>query len=293
MSGSPQRREFRASDFGPASSATGLAHRLTVFASILIVIVIVVLIYSAISVADNFKIQTTQFDTQGQFSAPLNIAFLTDLHVRNSTDQFEKLNSIIESVRKLEPDLILLGGDFTCEDTATTRMFRAELLTALGALPKVAPTYAILGNHEWWTASDWGTAITGVGIQLIEDQQRSLNFEQGRICLRGLGDAYTGHYQPQPFIPTCTGIPVTLTHDPLAIESDDQSGLYLAGHTHCGQIRLPLIGAPWAPTRASEEYHCGVGSTDKKVWLVSAGLGTSIIPFRFGTDAAIEHVILK
>jgi len=293
MSGSPQRREFRASDFGPASSATGLAHRRTVFASLLIGIVIAVPIYSAISAVDNFKVQTTQFDTQGKFSAPLNIAFLTDLHVRNSTSQFEKLNSIIESVRELEPDLILLGGDFTGEDTATTRLFRAELITAFGALPKVAPTYAILGNHEWWTASDWGTAITGVGIDLIENQQLSLNFEQGRICLRGLGDAYTGHYLPQPFTPTCIGIPVTLTHDPLVIESDDQSGLYLAGHTHCGQIRLPLIGAPWAPTRASEEYQCGVGATDQKVWLVSAGLGTSVIPFRFGTDATIEHVILK
>jgi len=293
MSSSPQRREFRASDFGPAPSQHGLAHRLTVYASLLIGIVIVVLIYSAVTGADNFKVKPTQFDTQGQFSAPLNIAFLTDLHIRNSTSQFEKPNSIIESVRELQPDLILLGGDFTGEDTATTRMFRTELLTALAELPQIAPTYATLGNHEWWTASDWGAAISGMGIQLIENQQRSLTFEQGRICLRGLGDAYTGHYQPQPFTQTCNGIPVTLTHDPLAIESDDQSGLYLAGHTHCGQIRLPLIGAPWAPTRASEEYHCGVGTTDKKVWLVSAGLGTSIIPFRFGTDAAIEHVILK
>lgn len=293
MSSSPQRREFRASDFSPAPSQHGLALRLTLYASIFIGIVIVVLIYSAISGEDNFEVQTTQFDTQGQFSAPLNIAFLTDLHVRNSTAQLEKLNSIIESVRELEPDLILLGGDFTGEDTATTRLFRAELITALGALPQIAPTYAILGNHEWWTANDWGAAITGVGIQLIENKQRSLNFEQGRICLRGLGDAYTGHYLPQPFTQTCIGIPITLTHDPLVIESDDQSGLYLAGHTHCGQVRLPLIGAPWAPTRASEEYQCGVGATDQKVWLVSAGLGTSIIPFRFGTDATIEHVILK
>jgi len=293
MKGVISENPIRAMDFASRERKRRLRFNLSVVVGAVALTLSAVFVFSVLTTKDNFKIQSTQFDTQSQFSAPLNIAFLTDLHVRNSTSQFEKLHSIIESVRELEPDLILLGGDFTGEDTATTRMFRDELLTALGALPKAAPTYAILGNHEWWTANDWGAAISGVGIELIENQQRSLNFEQGRICLRGLGDAYTGHYQPQPFTPTCTGIPITLTHDPLAIESDDQSGLYLAGHTHCGQIRLPLIGAPWAPTRASEEYHCGVGITDKKVWLVSAGLGTSIIPFRFGTDAAIEHVILK
>ena len=278
--------------FGPAQLQHRAFPRLALLAAFIVFMVLVGMTYSAIVGADNFKVQSTQFDTQGQLSTPLKIVFLTDLHVQDSTAQFEKLNLIVQSVRDLDPDLILLGGDFTGEDSLTTRMFRAELLTALGALPQIAPTYTILGNHEWWTANDWEAAITGTGIELIENQQRSLNFEQGRICLRGLGDAYAGHYHPLPFTDTCKGIPITLTHDPLAIESDDQSGLYLAGHTHCGQIRLPLIGAPWAPTRASEEYHCGVGAADNKVWLVSAGLGTSIIPARFGTTAAIELITL-
>ena len=293
MKGVISENPIHAMDFASKERKRRLRFNLSVVVVAVVFALSAAYLLSVITTTDNFKVQTTQFDTKGQFSHPLNIAFLTDLHVRNSTAQFEKLNSIIESVRELEPDLILLGGDFTGEDTATTRMFRDELLTALSAFPTIAPTYAVLGNHEWWTANDWGVAIAGVGIQLIENQQRSLTFEQGRICLRGLGDAYTGHYQQQPFTSTCKGIPITLTHDPLAIENDDQSGLYLAGHTHCGQIRLPLIGAPWAPTRASEAYHCGVGATDQKVWLVSAGLGTSIIPFRLGTEAAIEHVILK
>jgi len=256
-------------------------------------VLIVGLIGLKISATDSFVINRHQFGSGNALKAPLRIAFLSDLHVRNTPDQFEKLDSILNAVEALNVDIILLGGDYIGEGAAETALFRDQLLEKMAHFPQIAPTYAILGNHEWWTASDWGTAITGVGIDLIENQQLSLNFEQGRICLRGLGDAYTGHYLPQPFTPTCIGIPVTLTHDPLVIESDDQSGLYLAGHTHCGQIRLPLIGAPWAPTRASEEYQCGVGATDQKVWLVSAGLGTSVIPFRFGTDATIEHVILK
>jgi len=255
-------------------------------------VLIVGLIGLKISATDSFVINRHQFGSGNALKAPLRIAFLSDLHVRNTPDQFEKLDSILNVVEALNVDIILLGGDYTGEGAAETALFRDQLLEKMAHFPQIAPTYAILGNHEWWTANDWEAAITGTGIELIENQQRPLNFEQGRICLRGLGDAYAGHYHPLPFTDTCKGIPITLTHDPLAIESDDQSGLYLAGHTHCGQIRLPLIGAPWAPTRASEEYHCGVGAADNKVWLVSAGLGTSIIPARFGTTAAIELITL-
>ena len=293
MSRSPQRREFRASDFAPTSSQHGLAQRLIIVVSVLVGISILILIYSSISAADKFKVQTTQFYTQGQLSAPLSIAFLSDLHIRNSNSQFEKLDSIIRTVQEFRPDLILLGGDFTGEDAATTRLFRAELLDALSRLTDIAPTYAVLGNHEWWTGNDWYRAVSEEGISVIEGRQETLRFDQGVICLRGLGDAYTGHFTPQPFEAGCDGVRVTVTHDPEAIERDDQSGLYLAGHTHCGQIRLPLIGAPWAPTSASDEYHCGISMSKEKVWLVSSGLGTSIIPMRVGTQAAIELIILN
>ncbi|NVK30180.1 MAG: metallophosphoesterase [Gammaproteobacteria bacterium] len=251
------------------------------------------LVYDVIANSDDFEVQTTEFNTQGALNTPIKIAFLSDLHIRNSTSQFEKLELIINTVQELRPDVILLGGDFTGEDAATTRMFRTELLSDLGRFTGVAPTYAVLGNHEWWTANDWRRAISDEGIQVIEGRQKTLRFDQGVICLRGLGDAYTGHFTPQPFEPGCRGVRITLTHDPEAIERDDQSGLYLAGHTHCGQIRLPLIGAPWAPTSASEEYQCGIGSNANKVWLVSAGLGTSIIDVRLGTTATIEFITLK
>ena len=260
---------------------------------VLILFFMLWLVYDVFANADDFDVRTTPFNTLGALTGPIKIAFLSDLHIRNSTSQFEKLDSIIKTVQELRPDFILLGGDFTGEDAATTRMFRAELLGALSRLTDIAPTYSVLGNHEWWTGNDWYRAVSDEGISVIEGRQETLRFDQGVICLRGLGDAYTGHYTPQPFEAGCDGVRITLTHDPEAIERDDQSGLYLAGHTHCGQIRLPLIGAPWAPTSASDEYHCGIGMTKEKVWLVSPGLGTSIIPVRLGTEATIELIRLN
>ena len=188
--------------------------------------------------------------------------------------------------------MILLAGDFTGEDAAETAVFRSELIAAIKPLAAIAPTYTVLGNHEWWTAPDWYQTLSSAGISVIEGRQESISFKQGKVCLRGLGDAYTGHYKRIPFEPSCFGIPINLTHDPYAIELDDQSGLYLAGHTHCGQVRLPLIGAPWAPTQASEEYQCGVGHSEDKAWLVTAGLGTSVLNLRFGTTPSIELITL-
>ena len=83
---------------------------------------------------------------------------------------------------------------------------------------------------------------------------------------------------------------MTVTHDPYVTEIDPEGGLYLAGHTHCGQIVLPLIGAPWTPTRASKEYHCGLGYRDGRYWITSAGIGTTSIPFRLGTQSGFEVI---
>jgi len=251
------------------------------------------LIYSNLSNDSEFEVKETVFSTEGRLSESLRIAFLSDIHLRNTISEFERLDQIIERVRQETPDLILLGGDFTGEDAAVTAVFRPDLIAALKHLAAIAPTYTVLGNHEWWTAPDWYQTLSSAGISVIEGRQESISFKQGKVCLRGLGDAYTEHYKLIPFEPSCLGIPVTLTHDPYAIELDDQPGLYLAGHTHCGQVRLPLIGAPWAPTQASEEYHCGVGRSEDKVWLVTDGLGNSVVDFRVGTTPTIELITLQ
>ena len=59
-------------------------------------------------------------------------------------------------------------------------------------------------------------------------------------------------------------------------------GLMLAGHTHCGQIRLPLIGAVSTMSDYGDRYACGLVRENAKVLIVSAGLGTSILPLRLG-----------
>ena len=79
------------------------------------------------------------------------------------------------------------------------------------------------------------------------------------------------------------GARVLLSHSPdLFPALPDDIGLMLAGHTHCGQIRLPLIGAVSTMSDHGEHYACGLVREEGRTLIVSAGLGTSILPFRLG-----------
>jgi predicted MPP superfamily phosphohydrolase len=80
------------------------------------------------------------------------------------------------------------------------------------------------------------------------------------------------------------GVPVLLSHSPdpfPRVPSEVQ--LMLAGHTHCGQIRLPLVGAVSFMSDYGERYACGVVQEQGRTLIVSAGVGTSLLPLRLGT----------
>ena len=223
----------------------------------------------------------------------IKILFLSDLHLTNSSDDFERLDRIVFEAEKFEPDLILLGGDHTGADSAETTLIRDEILAGLSGFIRIAPTYSVLGNHEWWTSMHWAAWLESAGINVIENKTESIEVRGSRLCLRGLGDAYTDHYRSVEVPNGCGSFILTLTHDPAAIEQEEVPGLYLAGHTHCGQIRLPFIHPNWAPTSASPRYVCDVGQSDNKVWLTTSGVGTSVIPLRFGAPAAIELISIE
>lgn len=238
------------------------------------------------------KLNHHDFKSGLTLERPMKIAFLSDLHLRNKEGDFDRLRDITKHIANFSPDIILLGGDFTGEHTAETLLIRERIVTGLSAFAEIAPTFTVLGNHEWWTSDDWDKWIRKAGINVIDNSSQRIWINGTAICLRGLGDAYTGHYRMTAIPENCGAFTVTLTHDPLAIERDPEAGLYLAGHTHCGQIKLPFIHPSWAPTHASEELVCGTGTNVNKTWITTAGVGTSIIPIRFGARAGIELITI-
>ena len=150
---------------------------------------------------------------------------------------------------------------------------------------KHIPVVAVLGNHETWSSPLlWSSAFRQAGISVLENQ--IYESDVANMCIRGLGDYFTKQFRYVDFPASCADkLNITLTHDPAGAFEPGVVGLIFAGHTHCGQVRLPFFGAPYVPTSAPKGAHCGLYSDAHRQLFVSAGVGTSVVPLRFLAQA--------
>ena len=114
-------------------------------------------------------------------------------------------------------------------------------------------------------------------IEILED----LN-----LCVRGFDDQFSRALSYVDFPESCNKkIKINLTHDPAGAFHPKVRGLVLAGHTHCGQIRLPLIGPIFTPTEAPAEAQCGLYEDQQRQVFVGSGVGNSLLPIRIRTQS--------
>ena len=220
--------------------------------------------------------------------APLRVAVISDLHVDDSPKNYSALRLLVEDVLESQPDFILLLGDYTQhpDSIASLSQHADRVGERLGGLSRI-PTIAVLGNYENWSAPGlWAHSLTTNGIKVLRNEVALMGSGEQSACFRGLGDAFTGQLRYVDFPAECRELPkITLTHDPAGAFHPNVEGVVFAGHTHCGQIRLPIIGSPWIPSEAPNDATCGLyEDADRLLW-VSSGVGTSILPIRFGTQS--------
>ena len=244
--------------------------------------------------ADREPIQVNNWriDTGHNLTQPIKVLHISDIHYQEDTGP-AVMAELADIAGVTKPDIIALTGDYTGENSVATDRIRPIIIDSLEGLSEGRRAFVTLGNHEHYTDTEkWLLILSRSSLELIEGYSQIITIRGVDVCVRGLGDAFTDNYRHVPFSQDCTGIKLTLTHDPEAAMSDPESGVYLAGHTHCGQLKLPLIGAPWVPTEATEEYQCGYGSNGLKTWITSSGVGTTFIDVRIGTRASVELIEL-
>jgi predicted MPP superfamily phosphohydrolase len=226
----------------------------------------------------------------------LSIAVVGDIHSPDGDAARRDLASLVDSVIDAAPDLVLLVGDYTAppRDIADMDEHREAVAALMGRLSSV-PHAAVLGNYETWSDPvAWSEALADAGLRVMENASAILETRAGPVCVRGFGDAYTGRFEYIDFPPVCTGLPmISLTHDPAGAFLPGVRGLVFAGHTHCGQVRLPLLGAPWTPSAAPPTARCGYYADADRVVFVTPGVGTSVVPFRFGAPARWSLIDLR
>jgi hypothetical protein len=180
--------------------------------------------------------------------------------------------------------VVLIAGDLVSDRHFSTRIYgTAESIAPLGALrPRIA-TVAVLGNHDHWRKEgESRKALDKAGIIVLDNSAVAV----GPLVIGGLDDAFTDHDDPQATVArmrALRGAKLMLSHspDPFAKLPRD-IGLMVAGHTHCGQISLPLIGPLTSYSDYGNRYACGIIRGRGKTLIVGAGLGTSMLPLRLG-----------
>lgn len=215
---------------------------------------------------------------------PVRILLMSDIHVAGPDMPPSRLEAIVAHANGLAPDAVLIAGDFISEKTVATQTYSFDEIAApLAGLRARLGVFAVLGNHDHWV--DAGAARAALGRANV----RVLNNEAARagpLAIGGLDDDHTGHAdlaRTLAAMQTAGGIPILLSHSPDPFpDVPGRVPLMVAGHTHCGQISLPFLGPLATASRHGKRYACGRIVEDGKTLIVSAGLGTSILPIRIG-----------
>jgi predicted MPP superfamily phosphohydrolase len=205
----------------------------------------------------------------------LRLVQISDLHVERTT---KRERDVLEKVGRLEPDVIVLTGDYLngsyLEDTRAredARWFLSNLSAPLGV-------YAVSAQYGD-TPEAMEEMFGGLDIRVLRDETCRLSVAEADVRLIGI--SYLGRERDRPaFLDAVSDLQddsysILLYHttDLAGPASDRGVDLYLTGHTHGGQIRLPLIGALFTNIRSWKKYERGLYRVGETSMYVSSGLG--------------------
>ncbi|HTQ40917.1 MAG TPA: metallophosphoesterase [Pirellulales bacterium] len=223
-----------------------------------------------------------------------SITHLTDLHITGRIG-VEFFQEVVQQANALRSDMIVLTGDI---------LDKIELLgwipQTLAPLSAPLGTYFVLGNHDEYTgaAPRIRQALTGVGFTDIGNQWRRLDVAGAEVILAGNEAPW---FRPPPDMQRC---PPRSSDRPqlrlLLAHSPDQwpwarrcdFDLMLAGHTHGGQIRLPLIGPIFAPSMHGVKYASGTFYANPTLMHVSRGISAEL-PLRINCRPELTKIVLQ
>ncbi len=201
--------------------------------------------------------------------AAFRIAHLSDLHLRNTSDDRNRLDQVFAELDRGKPDLILLTGDYASSRDGL------PLLASVGAeLRKRAPAFAVPGNWDAVYFPESMGILDSVGVKDISGKIEE-TVASGQRILIGAPWRNFGEFFPRLASETPGVLSIVLFHTPDCIDSASWAGadLYFCGHTHGGQIRIPFYGALATLTKTGKRYEAGLYRAGNLVAYTNRGIG--------------------
>jgi predicted MPP superfamily phosphohydrolase len=226
----------------------------------------------------------------------LRVAAVSDLHAGAPHVGEAKLERIVEKIILACPDLIALVGDYADPSVLGGRPIGPERVAELlGGLSAPLGVFAVLGNHDWYHyGSRPADALRRHGIEVLENDAIAVEHYGSVLWIAGLADM---RERSADVTTALAMVPdnqplIALTHDPdMFPQLKDRAALTLAGHTHGGQVGLPLLRRAAAPSKHG--YTGGEVRGGGGYMYVSRGVGTTGLPIRIAAPPEIALLTLR
>jgi predicted MPP superfamily phosphohydrolase len=221
------------------------------------------------------------------------ILHMSDFHVEGTPGLVEALVPILDEI---EADVCVLTGDYRFEDDGACDEVFPAMREIASSIRSRLGIFAILGNHD---SSEMAFGMESeVGVRMLVNEAVAVGHSSAPLWLIGVDDPfdYGTHDLAAALkdVPEC-GFRVLLAHAPEIYEEAANAGiqLYLSGHTHAGQIRLPLFGAIRQNANCPRSFAYGHWKHRAMQGYTSAGVGCSSLAVRFGCPPEIVVLELR
>ncbi|MAW81879.1 MAG: hypothetical protein CMI63_16715 [Parvularcula sp.] len=218
----------------------------------------------------------------------MRIAVFSDLHV-SPYRYAVSVERIARRVNAKAPDIVFIAGDYV--SYLPPDRFD-ETFAPLRAIK--APVYTVLGNHDLGlpgpdVAAPLRESLEKLGISVMDDRSADISGETFDVELVGLSDLWARHQNLALFDTPSSKPRLALTHNPESIDEispENRPELLIAGHTHGGQVNLPVLTCRM--TFACRIARYGYGKVDGGAVFVTSGTGQSMLPIRFAVPPRID-----
>ncbi|HKO13188.1 MAG TPA: metallophosphoesterase, partial [Acidobacteriaceae bacterium] len=226
----------------------------------------------------------------------MRIVQISDFHYAEYSEAYF-LREMVNRVNRLRPDMVVMTGDFVSNGPLPISWARRHAVGCAEILGRIACPlrYAIMGNHDAAVGQKYVMGpLREYGIPVLLN--RSVPLERGgqRLWLAGLDSADEGVSRPEQAIPQANGEPmILLAHEPdiLPQIARYKVDLMLSGHTHGGQVRLPLLPPLHLPP-LGKNYVEGLFHYGRTQLYVNRGIGAVGLPFRLNCPPEITVLML-
>lgn len=232
------------------------------------------------------------------------IVAISDIHGGAVFIDEEKIRSIVTFANAQDPDLIVLLGDFVSQKSERKpirqRGLKMPIETIASNLKGVKArhgVFAVLGNHDGWYDDEIvSKSLRGAGINVLQNDVVTIDKNGTKLNILGLedylkissGETFRAMLKEKLEKLKNEGNLIILEHNPDVVplvtgqnSISDSTRLFIAGHTHGGQVWFPIFGSLVVPSEYGDKYafgHLKDGDTDV---FVTTGVGTSVMPIRF------------